>query len=327
MEDIYERIFSAYGLKLYSTQRTRRGLICKTDRGVKELRRTSSDGKTIVFENQVKKHLRGKGFSESDVYLETLEKEPYYTGIENNYVVSDFVATVDVDLNNLEMAQKAVGTMAKVHKLSQGFEGTGKTNLGKLPLTAKKRKSELVRTKKWINNQSGYSPLDVVVVKNHDYFMERTKRSENLLNSQSYKDTVDLAVNRKNICHNNFKGDSVRSIDGNEKMYITGFEKCAFDCGVSDLADFLRRQIKEDKCDAKKIDILINTYNEVLPLNDFELKAMGAMILFPAKFFKICNSFYNKRRVIVSATLIDKLERSIAISEKEERILKEIQLI
>ncbi len=327
MEDIYEKILFSYGLKLYATQRTRRGLICRTDKGTKELRKTSFDKDTICFENGIKKYLYSKGFKDTDVYLETTEETPFYEGLESNYVLSDFVQVFETDMSDLENAKKAVETMALIHKLSCGFDEKGKVSLGKLPETIKKRRTELVKIKKWISAQSKYSPLDIVVVKNYDYFLERAKRAETLVNSKGYEKTVNLALQRQNICHNNLKGDSLRTKENSGELYITGFERSSFDCGVSDLAGFLRRQIKDESCNAQKIDELIKAYNNVVPIEDFELETLGAMILFPAKVFKICNTYYNKRRVLINEAVLDKLKKAITISEKEERILNELKLI
>ena len=325
MEDMYDKILFSYGLKLYDVQRTRRGLICKTDKGMKELRKTTCDIETISFENRVKKHLYEKGFKDLDLYLETKEGLPYYRGVENNFVLSDFILVQDTNLEDLDMAKKAVEKMADMHKLSWNINGEGKVNFGKLPTIAKKRKSELVKTKKWINGQSRYSDLDMVIIKSYSYFIDRTNRAEEFIRSKSYERATDLAIERKNICHNNFKGENIKKKE--KGLHITGFEGCVFDCGVTDLADFLRRQIKENYCDAKMVNQLIDCYNSKLPLEKFELETLGAMILFPAKFFKICNSFYNKRRVLVSEAVLEKLKKSIEISEKEERILKEVELI
>ena len=325
MEDMYDKILFSYGFKLYGFQRTRRGLICKTDKGAKELRKTTCDIETISFENRVKKHLYEKGFKDLDLYLETEEGLPYYRGTENNFVLSDYVLVQDTNLEDLDTAKKAIETMADMHSLSWGIQTEGKVNFGKLPLIARKRKSELIKAKKWINSQSSYSALDRVIIRNYAYFIDRTNRAEKFITSESYEKATSLAVERKNICHNNFKGENIRKKENG--MHITGFEGCAFDCGVTDLADFLRRQIKEDYCDANRVSQLMDCYNSKLTLEKFEIETLGAMILFPAKFFKICNSFYNKRRVLVSDALLEKLKKSIAISEKEEGILKEIGLI
>ncbi|MDD3569788.1 MAG: hypothetical protein PHY44_01640, partial [Lachnospiraceae bacterium] len=178
MEDIYEKVlFHGYGLKLYNIMRTRRGLIVRTDKGVKELRKTNSDFKTIVFENEVKKHLYNKGFHNTDIYLETQEGMPYFVQNDQCFVLSEYVPVKEIDLEDLETAKKAASTLATIHSLSQGLTVEGKSNLGRLTNMCQKRRAELKHIKKWINNQSIYSPVDIIVVKSFDYCFDRTSRT------------------------------------------------------------------------------------------------------------------------------------------------------
>ena len=49
MEDTYGKIlWEGYGLKYYGGTRTRTGLICKTDVGLRELKKARRDRKSVV---------------------------------------------------------------------------------------------------------------------------------------------------------------------------------------------------------------------------------------------------------------------------------------
>ena len=328
MEDLYEKVlFHGYGMKLYNITRTRRGLIVRTDKGIKELRKTNSDFKTIVFENEIKKHLYNKGFQNTDIYLETKEGLPYFVQNDQCFVMADFVAAKETDLTDLETAKKSASTLARIHDLSQGLTAEGKSNLGRLTNMCQKRRAELRRIKKWINNQSKYSPIDIIVVKSFDYFLERTGRTEEILTSSAYEDITRIAKEKGTVCHLNFKGDNIRQKEGSEELYITGFDKSAYDCTLWDLAEFIRRQMKNPQCSEKTIDEVLKSYTEVLSIGSEEMKVLGAMILFPAKYFKLLNGYYNKRKVCQSDGVRDKLERCITTSHNEETMLKELGIM
>ena len=64
MEEIYEKIMrEGYGLQLRHGTRTRTGLVCRTDKGLCELKkpRGSTDSLRLAFD--VKKRLRENGFA------------------------------------------------------------------------------------------------------------------------------------------------------------------------------------------------------------------------------------------------------------------------
>lgn len=325
MEDLYEKIlFHGYGMKLYNITRTRRGLIVRTDKGIKELRKTNSDFKSITFENEIKKHLYNKGFRNTDIYLETKEGLPYFVQNDQSYVMSEYVPAKEIDLLDLGTAKKAATTLATMHTLSQGLTAEGKSNLGRLTTMCKKRRAELKRIKKWINNQSKYSPVDIIVVKSFDYFLERTSRTESILTSSAYEEITRVAKDKGTVCHLNYKGDNVRQKEGTDDLYITGFDKSAYDCTLWDLAEFIRRQMKNPQCTEKTIEEILKSYTQVLSIGSEEMKVLGAMILFPAKYFKLLNGYYNKRKVCQSDGIRDKLERCIDTSYHEETVLKEL---
>jgi spore coat protein, CotS family len=328
MEDIYEKVlFHGYGLKLYNITRTRRGLIVKTDKGLKELRKTNRDFKTIEFENEIKKHLYNKGFRNTDIYLETKDGMPYFVQNDQCFVMSEYVPAKEIDLEDLETAKKSARTLATIHSLSQGLTAEGKSNLGRLTPMCQKRRAELRHIKKWINNQSKYSPVDIIVVKSFDYFLERTGRTENILTSSAYQEITRIAKEKGTVCHLSYKGDNIRQKEDSDKLYITGFDKSAYDCTVWDLAEFIRRQIKSPLCTEKTVDEVLKSYTEVLNIGEEEVKVLGAMVLFPAKYFKLLNGYYNKRKVCQSDFVRDKLERCIMTSRKEETVLKALGMM
>ncbi|MCI8342200.1 MAG: CotS family spore coat protein [Firmicutes bacterium] len=328
MEDIYEKALKeGFGMRLYNTVRTRRGLICKTDKGCMLLRKVHSDSKTITFENAIKQRLYENGFTNTDLYYSACDGKPYFCVGENVFVLSDFVETKDIDESDIETIKTAAKTMAVMHKLAAGVETDGNVSLGKLPKTWEKRKTELKRIKKRVSAVSNFSPVDIIIIKNYGYFMERTERAQDFLSSTSYGHITKEAQASKNICHNNFKGDNVRFLENSNVMYITGFEKSSFDCRCADLSAYIRRCIKSEGCSAEKIDVLLNSYSSESSLGNDEIKLIGAMVLFPDKFYKICSENFNKRRVCESCAVVEKLSRCIALSEKEENILKTLKMI
>ena len=64
MEDTYGKIlWEGYGLKYYGGTRTRTGLICKTDVGLRELKKARSRREDLLFAHEVKTCLYRNGFS------------------------------------------------------------------------------------------------------------------------------------------------------------------------------------------------------------------------------------------------------------------------
>ncbi|MBQ7103313.1 MAG: hypothetical protein IJN89_04570, partial [Anaerotignum sp.] len=90
MEDINEKIlWEGYGLRFRGGTRTRTGLICRTDRGLRELKKPRGSIESLRLAFDVKEQLRKNGFCNISRFYRTLEGEPFcrYDGVL--YILED----------------------------------------------------------------------------------------------------------------------------------------------------------------------------------------------------------------------------------------------
>lgn len=328
MEDLNAQIlWQGYGLKLISFARTRTGLLCKTNAGMKELKKTRISETELEFVSRAKEHLYNKGFKNIDIYNQTIYGKPYYIYDENAYILEDYIESQRLDTESEENILKASETLASLHSASKGFScNIIRSNIGKLPIIYDKRKTELMKVKKWINNQSNYSRFDILVLKNYDFYKDKAEKAKHILKGSKYNSIVQKAQNEKTFCHNAYKSENIRVLNENNELYIKEFDNCAYDCCIVDLADFIRRYMKGPQCSAETIFKIIEAYNSVKSISNEELEVLYGLLNFPSKFFKIINNYYNKRKVCVSDFMVQRLERCVAQKDKNEKILNELNL-
>ena len=74
MDDINAKILQqGFGVKLVSSYRTRTGLVCRTDRGLLELKKTFSDDVSLEMESALKQYLSSRGFDGLDKAYRTTD--------------------------------------------------------------------------------------------------------------------------------------------------------------------------------------------------------------------------------------------------------------
>ena len=79
MDDINAKILQqGFGVKLISSYRTRTGLVCRTDRGLLELKKTFSDDVSLEMEAALKEYISSRGFDGVDKAYRTTEDMPCY---------------------------------------------------------------------------------------------------------------------------------------------------------------------------------------------------------------------------------------------------------
>ena len=79
MEDIYEKIlWDGYGLRYRGGSRTRSGLVCRTDAGLRELKKPRGNAENLRLAYDVKARLRQNGFPSVSRLYPAQDGEPFY---------------------------------------------------------------------------------------------------------------------------------------------------------------------------------------------------------------------------------------------------------
>jgi len=323
MEDNYAKIlWEGYGLRFYGGTRMRTGFVCKTDVGLREVKKARQNRNGILFEHEVKEHLYKKGFQDINRFYKTTEGSPFFALDGNCYVLEEPMNAQSLDDSKKENFPKAAVVLATMHIASSGHQGSvERSNLGILPGLYKKRKNELIRIKKRIDRQSCFNELDLMVMQNFDYYLERVKEAEELLLTSGYEAEMERATQERIVCHNAFKGENIRQ-DEMGKIYVTGFGKCAFDSPLTDLAAFFRRYLKKTDGDIEIAAEILEAYSQKRQLSSDNIRILQGMLTYPDKFMRLCNEYYNKRRSCVSGAMQERMGDCILDQSKNDLFLE-----
>lgn len=327
MEPVYGQILQkGYGLRLQRAIRSRTGVICYTDRGVKELKKTFADDSRLAFDHAARERLYQAGFPQVLRYRPTIEGESSFRWNDTRYVLEDYIPVIE-EGDSPVFLREAASTLASMHTASAGlFVPAEHTGLEKLPVTFLKRQRELGRFRKWIKNQSEYSKVDLLVLQNFEIYKNRIAAALSLLEGADYGGLCRRAKEEGTFCHNAYKGDNLRR-DQNGVLRVTGFEKAAYDLWVVDLADFLRRYLRRPGADPAFLPELLTAYQAVRPLSAGEREMLLALLTYPYRFLKLINGYYNKRRVYVSDAMVQKLTECVEGQAQEDAALAGLRKI
>lgn len=121
----------------------------------------------------------------------------------------------------------------------------------------------------------------------------------------------------KNISHHDFNHHNI--FVQNSDMYLINFEYCCYDLKVYDLVNLLRRKMRKCQWDIDEAALIINEYSKIESLSESELDLMKLMLMFPQKFWRVINKYYNSRKSWSEQNYISRLEEVI----DEVKYLKE----
>lgn len=319
-----ELIEATYGIRISSIKPCRAGYIVETDQGRKYLRQCQCSENRILYVHDAKEHLLNQGFTALDMYMVTLNEKPFME-LDNQY----FIMTTFFDGRECEFADdtdavKASVALAAMHKAGKGFKqrsGLSIPNeLGKLPDNLGKRYDEILRMRRKAERERGafdYIYLDCV-----DKFITLAEESLSLLSGIEYERLVKKTMQEGSICHHDYSYQNI--LMKGQTTYITGFESCGEEIRIYDLVNLIRRKMRKCNWNPQKASMILEAYSELDPLTSDENVIMKAMLLFPQKFWRVANRYYNSRRSWAQKNFTGMLEEVIAEYDDHTRFMKQL---
>ena len=326
MEDIYKKIlWEGYGLHYYGGTRTRTGLLCKTDRGLGELKKARVPKEGILFAHDMKKGLRENGFSGICLFFSTVDGQPFYRWDNTCYILEEPLPPQNMEEQKAETFLLGAAALGNMHRCGRGCHSAyAKWNQDRLPVYFAKRHSELAKIRKRIQRSCSYSPMDLIVLKEYSRFMENMEQAQSLLAEAEYGVLVAKTQEAGGFFHDSFKGDHLRMAEDG-RVFVGGFEKCSADVPALDLAAYLRRFMRKTEGDRAVLEGMLQAYEAACPLSREERQLVLAMVAFPDRFIKLIHTFYNKRQVCVSPAMQERLEEAVQESMEAQRLLHILQ--
>ena len=320
MEPVYGQILQkGYGLRLMRAVRSRTGIVCSTDRGMRELKKYAGDDLRLAFDWAVRERLFESGFGQVLRYHITVDGEQAFCWNDQRYVLEDYAPPMPEDGIHV-YREAALGTLAAMHLVAKGLTlPSPQSSLGRLPETFAKRRRELVRCRNWVKSCGGTSAVDRMLLKSWKDYQDRIDQAERLLMGSGYGEQCAEAERLGAFCHNAYKTDNLRLGSGG-RLYVTGFDKAGYDLWVTDLADTLRRQLRRG-LDCNSLARLLDAYQQVRPLSHGEKQVLMALLIYPQRYLKLVNAYYNKRRVCVSQAEVARLRECLDSWSREDEVL------
>jgi CotS family spore coat protein len=307
-----ELIENAYDLRISSIKPCRAGYILDTDSGKKYLRLCQCSENRIYYVQDAKQHLINNGFVNLDTYYTASDGRPFMEIEGQPYLLTPFIDGRECEFGDDDDAIRAARALADMHRAGMGFkprEGIFAPNdLGKLPEGLMKRYDEILRMRRKAEREKG--PFDYIYLDCVDKFIVLAEESLNLLNGPEYPRLIEKTQREGGICHHDYSYQNI--IMKGQTTYITGFESCGEEIRIYDLVNLLRRKMRKCNWNPVKARMLLDAYSESVPPSDDEIVVMKAMLLFPQKFWRVANRYYNSRRSWAQKNFTGMLEEVIA---------------
>ena len=326
MDDKIADLLAQYDLTVYRAGRVKGAWLLETDRGYKNLGSCSySEGK-VSFEQKVKQFAISSGFDEVDLYVPNREQKFLVQGPYNEqFVMRNWFYGEECNAKSREQVLLTVETLSKLHACMVGLSlSEEEKEFCRQPLiteTLDKRNRELRRVRTYIWSKKQKTHFEQKFLSRFDFQFAQAEQAKELLDEKKYEMYYNNKIESGSMLHGNYTHHSVMLLPTGT-MAVTGFDKAACGIQIQDFYLLFRKIMKKWEWDVSLGDDMLETYSRVRPIPEEEWKLLYLLLLYPEKFWKVANQYYNNRKSWIPEKNMQKLLQTMEQAERKEKSIR-----
>lgn len=327
MNDWNTEVTGQYELEVENLRKGRGAWILETDQGLKLLKEYKGSVKRLEFEEMVLDAVKDAGTLKVDQYMRNREGELLSTaGDGTRFIVKSWFSDRECDLKDTREILSAVRQIAVLHKLLRNVEAREEWNLKSMispPLyeAMDKHNRELKKARAFIRGKRRKNEFELSVIACFDQFLDQAKYARDGM-EQVFLREGDALKESYFICHGELNQHHI--LVGKTYVAVTEFNKMHLGLQVEDLYHFMRKVMEKHDWNLTLGNAMLDSYERVLPMSETERECLYYLFLYPEKYWKQINFYYNANKAWIPARNTEKIEGLKAQQENRERFIRGI---
>lgn len=329
MNDRILAVLEKYPIKVNQTHRGRGAIFCETEGGVKLLREFKGSAEKAERINSVLKRARNLGFEHVDCFVENAEGQLVTAGEDGvQYILKDWFRGSECDVKSEKDLFRAAEKMALLHHTFR-----------QIPLSAQeqaffkihpfgekfeKHNKELRKIRNFMRRQAKKTEFELYFLDNFDFFFQQGQDAEaeaRAFQAASQGKLASLCM----LCHGDYNQHNVLMLE--RGVAITNFDRLCQDVQLLDLYQFLRKIMEKHQWNIALGQAVIRHYALVRPISEEEMLYLRIHLLYPEKFWKLANQYYNSNKAWISGKSTEKLKRLVEQNRLRDQFLDSMMKI
>lgn len=322
-------VLEQYDIEVLGTRRGRGSYICETSQGKKLLTPSESSEKKLRFTNRVLELLRLRGYLYADLVLPNKEGNLLTPGWDGELcILKDWYEGRECDARSTADAEAAVRKLAKLHKWMQLPQEEVTDPAGyieeKFSEEILRHNRELLKICAFMRKKKRKSEFESLFLGCFSMFYEQAQAAAELLEGQEYGALRGKSISAGLLCHGSFHHHNIW-FPGRGQVFIGNFEHCRYGVQASDLYQLLRKVMEKQDWDVRAGKRILEAYDREKALTRQERRFLYVRLLYPEKFWKLANQYYNRRKAWIPQKDAEKLENMIRQYKTRNSFLKTLE--
>ena len=353
MDDKIEEILAQYPVQIESRKRIRGAILLETREGQYLLREYNGSASRLEREECIKESLMSHGYRKVDKALANKQGELLTRdGSGNIWLMKRWFAGRECDLKDAKQVCRAMSHLAMLHlwmseqqevdirtqqtENAEELTSSGReTDLGGVELHAAevtaftpidffgRRNRELKRVHTYIRKKRRKNEMELALLDAFAHYYEQGCEAEQLETAEHNYDYLQReAAEQGKLMHGSYNYHNI--VFQGREVVTSNFENAKVGIQIMDLYGFLRKTMEKNGWKQDLGRRMIASYEEKRSLSEEERHLLYTLLLYPEKYWKQCNFYYNGKKSWMSSKSYEKLLR---IRGQEEGRIQFLEMI
>lgn len=311
MNDRVVELLENYDFTVLRTWKGRGAIIFETSAGNKLIKEYTRPKEKLPLLEELLTKVERSGICRVDHYIKTKDGSYYVTDKDDVvYIVKDYCEGRECNVRDLEDLVSGTRLLAKLHQElhhlpQENEEVQWSSHIYTINDEFVKHNRELVRTLRCLNEKGQRSEFELFLLHNYKKLLEQAREVEKMAAETDFSSLYEDCVKSGNFIHGEYQYHNILLND--YQISLINFEKAVPDVGVKDLYYFLRKAMEKSGWSEKTGEMILEEYEKVRPLPEKERKQLYLRLLYPEKFWKIVNFYYNSTKSWIPGRNMEKL--------------------
>ena len=148
--------------------------------------------------------------------------------------------------------------------------------------------------------------MEISILNSFREFYEQGVEALEYIQRCGIDELCEKTISENRIIHGSYNYHNV--LFTSSGIATTSFERTHLQLQVMDLYDFVRKLMEKNNWNLYLLQTVLEHYQKVRPLSKEEKKLLYIWMIYPEKFWKITNFYYNSKKTWMSGKNIEKLQ-------------------
>ncbi len=331
MREYELEVLEQYDIEIISTRKARGAYFCDTKDGILLLKEAGISAGRAPLMYFLQNQLEAEYGMKVDTPVFTKEGRVFSVSSDGTkYLLKKWYGGRECDVRREKDILEAAANLARLHnrmnwnQIQEKIpENDLKPPAGRMVLLELRRHNrELKKVRTFIRSRVNKGEFEYRFLENFETMYHIAQKVTERMEQSDYDELYQDSIRNGLLVHGDYNYHNVLLVQG--ETATTNFEHFRRDIPVQDLYYFLRKVMEKHQWQERIGRQLLETYQEIRPLERREKELIALRLAYPEKFWKTANAYSNSNKAWIPEKSVEKLQTAVGHTEEKEQFLKNI---